>query len=113
MAGRLKGKVAVVTAAGQGIGRAIAEALIKEGATVFATDIDLAKLDGLTRAKRRKLDVLSDSGGTRVSRHRAGLRQHRLGFFLRPQCQIHAPHNAGHHARHVGTASLNDGGWSL
>jgi 2-keto-3-deoxy-L-fuconate dehydrogenase len=60
MAGRLKGKVAVVTAAGQGIGRAIAEAYVAEGATVFATDLDVAKLDGLARAKRRKLDVLSD-----------------------------------------------------
>ena len=34
MAGRLQGKSAVITAAGQGIGRAIAEAFIDEGATV-------------------------------------------------------------------------------
>ena len=60
MAKRLQGKVAVVTAAGQGIGRAIAEAYVAEGATVWATDLDVAKLDGLARAKRRKLDVLSD-----------------------------------------------------
>jgi 2-keto-3-deoxy-L-fuconate dehydrogenase len=59
MAGRLKGKVAVVTAAGQGIGRAIAEAFVREGAQVFATDVDVAKLEGIKRAKRRKLDVLS------------------------------------------------------
>ncbi len=60
MAGRLKGKVAVITAAGQGIGRAIAEAFVREGAIVWATDRDTDKLEGLSRAKRRKLDVLSD-----------------------------------------------------
>ena len=60
MAKRLQGKVAVVTAAGQGIGRAFAEAFVAEGATVWATDRDVDKLDGLARAKRRKLDVLSD-----------------------------------------------------
>jgi 2-keto-3-deoxy-L-fuconate dehydrogenase len=60
MAGRLKGKVAVVTAAGHGIGRAIAEAYVAEGATVWATDVDVAKLEGIAKAKKRKLDVLSD-----------------------------------------------------
>ena len=59
MAGRLKGKTALVTAAGQGIGRAIAEAFIAEGAAVVATDLDLAKLADLRRARRRKLDVRS------------------------------------------------------
>ena len=59
MAGRLKGRVAVVTAAGQGIGRAIAEAFVAEGATVHASDIDRARLDGLARARKAKLDVTS------------------------------------------------------
>jgi 2-keto-3-deoxy-L-fuconate dehydrogenase len=59
MAGRLKGKTAVVTAAGQGIGRAIAQAFAREGARVLATDIDLGKLDGLERVLKRKLDVRS------------------------------------------------------
>jgi len=67
MAGRLKGKVAVITAAGQGIGRAIAEAFVREGAIVWATDRDTDKLEGLSRAKRRKLDVLSDKAVNRFA----------------------------------------------
>jgi 2-keto-3-deoxy-L-fuconate dehydrogenase len=60
MAGRLKGKLALVTAAGQGIGRAIAQAFAAEGASVIATDIDPSKLQGLNTVKSAKLDVLSN-----------------------------------------------------
>jgi 2-keto-3-deoxy-L-fuconate dehydrogenase len=56
---RLKGKLALVTAAGQGIGRAIAKAFAAEGAKVIATDVALDKLDGLQAAKCAALDVLS------------------------------------------------------
>jgi 2-keto-3-deoxy-L-fuconate dehydrogenase len=59
MTGRLNGKTALVTAAGQGIGRAIAEAFVREGAKVWATDLDLAKLEGIEGAELRRLDVLS------------------------------------------------------
>ncbi|MBM2577846.1 SDR family oxidoreductase [Jannaschia sp. Os4] len=45
--GRLTGKRALVTAAGQGIGRATAEMFAAEGAEVFATDRDAALLEGL------------------------------------------------------------------
>ncbi|MDP3895070.1 MAG: SDR family oxidoreductase [Mesorhizobium sp.] len=60
MAGRLKGKIAVVTAAGQGIGRAIAEAFVAEGAMVHASDVADGKLAGFAGGKAR-LDVLSSA----------------------------------------------------
>lgn len=47
MAGRLQGKVCVVTAAGQGIGRASALAMQAEGARVIATDINSRTLGEL------------------------------------------------------------------
>jgi 2-dehydro-3-deoxy-L-fuconate 4-dehydrogenase len=59
MANRLQGKLALVTASGQGIGRAIAEAFIAEGARVIATDLDNSKLAGLKSIKSVKLDVRS------------------------------------------------------
>jgi 2-dehydro-3-deoxy-L-fuconate 4-dehydrogenase len=59
MAGRLKGKVALATAAGQGIGRAIAEAFIAEGANVIATDLDASKLKDLPATQTGTLDVRS------------------------------------------------------
>ena len=59
MTARLQGKVALITAAGQGIGRAIAEAFIREGAIVIATDVASDKLKGLSAKKSLKLDVRS------------------------------------------------------
>ena len=54
---RLEGKTALVTAAGQGIGRATVEAYLREGARVIATDVRAAALDGLEGAICRELDV--------------------------------------------------------
>ncbi len=57
---RLKGRTILVTAAGQGIGRASALALAAEGARVIATDRDAALLEGLDM-ETRALDV-TDAG---------------------------------------------------
>lgn len=56
---RLQGKTALVTAAGQGIGRASALAMAREGARVIATDINPAPLADLAREglETRVLDV--------------------------------------------------------
>jgi 2-keto-3-deoxy-L-fuconate dehydrogenase len=59
MSNRLQGKVALVTAAGQGIGRAIAEAFVGEGAKVIGTDVAEDKLADFKGAKRLKLDARS------------------------------------------------------
>jgi 2-keto-3-deoxy-L-fuconate dehydrogenase len=59
--GRLAGKRALITAAGQGIGRASAQRMAAEGAAVIATDIkpalvaELSQIDGITG---RVLNVL-------------------------------------------------------
>ena len=57
MSGRLAGKVALVTAAGQGIGRASAELFAAEGATVHAVDIDVAPLAGLAGCHSHQADL--------------------------------------------------------
>jgi 2-keto-3-deoxy-L-fuconate dehydrogenase len=54
---RLEGKRAFVTAAGQGIGRAIAEAFVAEGAEVTATDLNGGWLGGIGAAHGFALDV--------------------------------------------------------
>ena len=60
MTPRLQGKTAFITAAGQGIGRAIAEAFVREGASVIASDINPGLLQALAQAtgcRTRVLDV--------------------------------------------------------
>ena len=54
---RLQGKTALITAAGQGIGRATAEVFAREGARVIATDINEAALAALKDCETRVLDV--------------------------------------------------------
>ncbi len=61
MSGRLAGKIALVTAAGQGIGRATAIAFADEGALVWATDVNESSLAALGHdrpdIRTRRLDV--------------------------------------------------------
>jgi 2-keto-3-deoxy-L-fuconate dehydrogenase len=55
--GRLDGKTILVTAAGQGIGRASAVAMVREGARVIATDVNEAALADLEGCETRVLNV--------------------------------------------------------
>ena len=69
MSGRLAGKTALITAAGQGIGRATAIAMANEGASVFATDVKpelLESFNGVAGVTTRKLDVLDDAAIART-----------------------------------------------
>jgi len=64
MSGRLAGKTALITAAGQGMGRAAALAFAREGARVLATDVNdtaLRELDGRAGISTAPLDVLDDA----------------------------------------------------
>ena len=70
MSGRLKGKSALVTAAAQGIGRAVAVAFAREGASVIATDVNQAKLAEIASSGivTRRLDVTDDAAIQAFSR---------------------------------------------
>ncbi|WP_460275681.1 SDR family oxidoreductase [Celeribacter sp. ULVN23_4] len=64
---RLDGKLCLVTAAGQGIGRASAERMAAEGARVIATDINdaaLAELAAIDGIEAKKLNVLDGTAIT-------------------------------------------------
>ena len=67
---RLKGKFALLTAAGQGIGKAAALHMAKEGARVIATDVNaelLSELDGVDGIETRVLDVLDGDAITALA----------------------------------------------
>jgi 2-keto-3-deoxy-L-fuconate dehydrogenase len=66
---RLAGKRALVTAAGQGIGRAVALAFAREGAQVRATDVNASSLEELRRdgLATQKLDVTNRDSVTAVT----------------------------------------------
>jgi 2-keto-3-deoxy-L-fuconate dehydrogenase len=78
---RLKGKRALVTAAAQGIGRASAEAMVAEGAQVFATDINTEALGTLDGAETFRMDALNpDDIAAAVARARPDVLVNAAGF---------------------------------
>jgi 2-keto-3-deoxy-L-fuconate dehydrogenase len=71
MAGRLAGKTAFITAAGQGMGQAAALAFAREGARVWATDVNaqaLKSLEGKDGIRTAVLDVTDEAAIARVAR---------------------------------------------
>ena len=70
MAGRLAGKTAFITAAAQGMGQAAALAFAREGARVWATDINAQQLkgmDGKDGIRTRALDVTDEAAIARIA----------------------------------------------
>ena len=70
---RLAGKTALITAAGQGIGRATAELFAAEGAKVWATDLNAGALADLQGCETRPLDVRDQRMVDRVVAETAGI----------------------------------------
>jgi 2-keto-3-deoxy-L-fuconate dehydrogenase len=70
MAGRLAGKIAFVTAAAQGMGRGAALAFAREGAQVWATDVNREALSSLQQdaIQTRVLDVTDEAAIAKVAR---------------------------------------------
>jgi len=67
VSGRLAGKVALVTAAGQGIGRASAELFAREGARVIAADINAEQLATLDSCEPQHVDLLDAAAIDRLA----------------------------------------------
>src|SRR5437764_1265153 len=70
MAGRLAGKTAFITAAAQGMGQAAALAFAREGAKVWATDVnarELKTIEGRDGIRTRQLDVTDEPAIARIA----------------------------------------------
>jgi 2-keto-3-deoxy-L-fuconate dehydrogenase len=127
---RLKGKTALVTAAGQGIGRACVLAMAAEGAQVWATDVNpklLDSYDGVPNVRTVALDVLDKAAINRVVSElppldvlfncagfvhngiHPGRHRRRLGLCLQPQCARAVLDDPGRAARHAGQQKARGG----
>jgi 2-keto-3-deoxy-L-fuconate dehydrogenase len=76
MAGRLEGKRALITAAAQGIGRAIAIAMAREGALVLATDLNatlLVDLEAEASLTTARLDVTDEAQIAKLAREQGAV----------------------------------------
>jgi 2,3-dihydroxy-2,3-dihydrophenylpropionate dehydrogenase len=73
MAGWLDGKVAIVTGGASGIGRAVVERFIQEGAKVCIYDLDAEKLEQLSRSLPREATVTVQGDVTRLEDNRRGV----------------------------------------
>jgi 3-oxoacyl-[acyl-carrier protein] reductase len=76
--GRLAGRLAVVTGAGQGLGRAFAARLLAEGAGVVIADLDLAKAQAVAKelgdgATAIGVDVADEASVTALAEHAGAL----------------------------------------
>src|SRR5258707_6176461 len=101
MSDRLKGKRAFVTAAAVGIGRACAVAFAREGATVFATDIDESKLAALKSegiAEVAKLDARDSAA---------------VAAMAQPAGKTHIPLHADRLVHHRNLLGCSDEGWEF
>jgi 2-keto-3-deoxy-L-fuconate dehydrogenase len=98
---RLHGKTALVTAAGQGIGKACALALAREGAQVIATDVNAQLLTGFTGQANMQtavLDVLDKAAITAL------VQQHP---------QINVLFNCAGFVHHGSVADATDAQWDF
>jgi len=71
MAGRLEGKTAFITAAGQGMGRAAAIAFARQGARVWASDMNaksVGELEGKDGIRARQLDVTDEAAIAKLAK---------------------------------------------
>jgi len=87
MSSRLAGKTAFVTAAGQGIGRATAEAFAREGAHIIATDLNTGLMDDLRGRPEFTVEALNALDPAAIAE--AGLRHPEVDILFNAAGFVH------------------------